>query len=341
MADPRIDRSSGLAPRCARCHALLAPTDRFCAVCGSTRRLTNPGSRKGRGIRLLATSAAVLLAVFAVVAWIYFNAPERHRAQAVAHVNARSPFTLTLTSGAPPTFYLGSANGAQVSADSGQTWQSVGKAAGQVAAASSTGATVYLANPGLVRGNGRSWQTISTDLPADSIRGLAVDPEDPNRLYALEAGHGFYRSDDGGVHWTRVGSAFPTDANDLTIGPGHIFYLSTSGHGVFASQDGQTWSNANGFVNGALPTPNVSAIAYDPRSGDTYVGPNGEHLSGALYAATDRGAFKSIDGGGSWSALSIQIPLAALAVDPSGSHLILAMGPNGAVYRSKDGGVSW
>ena len=192
--------------------------------------------------------------------------------------------------------FLGSASGDQASADSGQSWQVVGTGAdGQIVAAS--GQNVYLANPGLSRGDGHSWQPISTDLPTGSIRALAVDPRDANQLYAVVAGRGFYRSDDGGAHWALVGTAIPVDADSLTVGPGNLFYLATSGHGIFASQHGQAWSNASGFVNGALPTPNISGIAYDPASGDTYTGPNGEHLAGALYAATNRGLFKSIDGG--------------------------------------------
>ena len=342
MADSPVHPSPRSAARCARCHALLAPTDRFCAVCGSTRRLASPDTGRGRGVRLVVASAAVLLAVFAVVAWIYFSAPERQQVQAMARVTASPPSTLALTNTATPTLYLGSAGGAQISADSGQTWQALGNTAtGQVVAASASGPIVYLANPGLSRGDGHSWQAISTDLPTASIRGLAVDPEDGNRLFAAVAGSGFYRSDDGGGRWTLVGTAMPTDVDSLTVGPGNLFYLATSGHGVFASEKGQAWSNASGFVNGALPTPKISAIVYDPRSGDSYAGPNGEHMNGALYVATDRGLFKSIDGGASWSALPLPKPLAALAVGSADSHLIFAIGTDGGVYRSPDGGASW
>ncbi|HUX88183.1 MAG TPA: hypothetical protein VMW65_14365, partial [Chloroflexota bacterium] len=114
-----------------------------------------------------------------------------------------------------------------------------------------------------------------------------------------------------------------------------------AGHGVFASADGRSWVNANGFVNGALPTQTIYAIAFDPHSGDRYVGPSGENLTGALYVGTDVGIFKSIDQGQSWSALPLNHPIAALAVSTSGPHLMLAVDPSGQVYRSEDGGSSW
>ncbi|HEX5416712.1 MAG TPA: hypothetical protein VFZ25_13665 [Chloroflexota bacterium] len=340
MADSPTNRSGATASRCARCHALLAPGDRFCAVCGSTRRLAETGSRRGRGVRLVVVSAVVLLAVFAAVAWIYFSAPERRQAHAIARITDPPPLSLALAPGDGSLVLLGSASGPQVSTDAGDNWQFVGSGAkGEIAAAAPSGSALYLANPGLFRGDGRAWQPVATDLPTDSIRGLAVDPRDPNRLYAVVSGHGFYRSDDAGARWTLLGNAIPTDADGLAIGPGNLFYLATAGHGVFASQEGQAWSNASGFVNGALPTPNIRAIAFDPRSGDSYAGPNGEHLTGALYVATDRGLFKSIDGGSSWSALPLPEPLVALAVDAS--HRMIAIGADGSVYRSNDGGVSW
>jgi len=342
MAGSPTELSSQSAPRCARCHALLTPTDRFCAVCGSTRRLTGTTAPRRRGLGLLVGSTIALLAVFAAVAWIYFSAPERHLAHPVSQVDALPPLTLAISPGTAPALYLGSARGVQVSDRTATNWRTVNLSSkAELVAASPNASTIYLANPSFQRGDGRTWQTVPTDLPTAAIQALAVDPFNSNQVYAVVAGRGLYRSADGGAQWSLLGRAIPTDADGLTIGPGHDFYLATSSHGVFASSDGVVWSHASGFVNDALPTPNIRAIAYDARSGDTYVGGNGQQMVGALYVATDRGLFKSIDGGGGWSSLPLPNSLVALAVDPAGSHLIVVVAANGGVYLSKDGGVSW
>ena len=83
----------------------------------------------------------------------------------------------------------------------------------------------------------------------------------------------------------------------LTAGQSPTLYAATLDQGVLATSNGQDWVNANGSVNGALPTTQIAGITFDPLSGDRYVAPNGAAHSGALYAATDRGLFKSIDGG--------------------------------------------
>ncbi len=58
---------------------------------------------------------------------------------------------------------------------------------------------------------GRKWTKLTKGLPTgDTGRaGLAVDPKNPNRVYALidakRAESGFFRSDDAGATWTRIG----------------------------------------------------------------------------------------------------------------------------------------
>ena len=58
---------------------------------------------------------------------------------------------------------------------------------------------------------GKKWTKLSKGLPTgDTGRaGLAVDPKNPNRVYALidakRAESGFFRSDDAGASWTRIG----------------------------------------------------------------------------------------------------------------------------------------
>jgi photosystem II stability/assembly factor-like uncharacterized protein len=184
----------------------------------------------------------------------------------------------------------------------------------------------------------------TTTLPVAEVRAIAVDPHNAQRLYAAASNRGFYRSTNGGKTWTVIGGNLPDRITSLALvgqGTSTVFFIGTAGHGIFASPNGTSWVNASGFVNGALPTQMVAALVYDPHSGDQFVGPNGQQLSGALYAGTDQGVFKSIDEGQSWNRLDLHQSISALGISQTPTRLMLAIDTTGKVYRSRDGGLTW
>lgn len=373
---PTEHRSAEL---CVQCGAPVDLTDQFCPSCGASRVVqcpacgafaprgtrrcpdcsgplphgrsvlgtsaSSPTGRRGRGLRLLIGSAVSLLIVFVAVAWVYFSAPERRQARPISQLPVPPPLALAIQAGTRPKVLVGSANRLLESDDRGGSWNPLPIAGAVEAIGVGTAGTssIYLAGTRLWRDGPNGFRPVATRLPTASVQALAVDPADANRLYALISGSGTYRSDDGGKGWTRLGTEVPSQATSLTLARDGwpLFFVGTAGHGVFASADGRSWVNANGFVNGALPTQTIYAIAFDPHSGDRYVGPSGQNSTGALYVGTDLGLFKSIDQGQSWSALPLNHPVAALAVSTSGPHLMLAVDPSGQVYRSEDGGASW
>ncbi len=298
-----------------------------------------------RGFRLLVGASVCLLAIFAAVAWIYFTSPDRQKAAPVSRLVAQSPTTLAIGSGASPLALIGTPSGLLVSQDQGSTWSKLLIQGGVrvIGVGANAPAPIYLVGDRLWRGDLNGFQAVATDLSISSVQALAVDPSDSKRVYAVVANRGLFESDDAGAHWARIGSEAPADVTGLALVGSQppLFFVGTSGHGVFASADGRSWSNANGFVNGALPTQAVLALAYDPHSGDRFVNPTGETMTGALYAATDLGVFRSIDHGESWGSLPFHQAASALAVSTLGDRLMLVMDPNGNVYRSRDGGVSW
>lgn len=173
------------------------------------------------------------------------------------------------------------------------------------------------------------------------MRAIAAAPG-AARFYAA-AGPGLLRSDDGGRGWSTTGRA-PAGVAALAVVPedaGDVLYAATLDEGVLASQDdGRSWAPASGFVTGALPTMRVTGIVYDGRSGDVGQSP-GRSFRGALFAATDRGLFRSTDGGGAWARLPLEADLAALTLGADDPRVVLAVDRDGRVYRSADRGVTW
>jgi hypothetical protein len=330
--------------RCARCRAILGPDDRFCTVCGTPRYAAPSAAHPGRrGRRLVVSSLTVLLAVIAVVAWIYFSAPDRQKPVAVSRL-PNAPSALAILPGLPPVVYAAEPDRLLASVDNGSAWQPEPTSGpiSTIAAGASAPPTVFLAGTQLWRGDGRTFEPLTTTLPSPSVRTIAVDPTNSRLAYAFVPNQGVFRTSDAGQTWTLLGANAPGDTTSLAA-TGRIpgLFLATAQHGVFASGDGVSWTNASGFVNGALPTRAISAVAFDPRSGDQSVAPSGATSTGALYAATDLGIFKSIDDGVSWSVTSFRDPAVALASAADGSRLLLTADVTGNVFRSTDGGVSW
>lgn len=330
---------------CRRCGALVGGSAQYCGVCGASVVDPAPSERAGRGRVLLLGSALSLALIFAGVAWIYFSAPQRRQEHAVSHLASGAPYAIAILPGSPPMAISLSGGLASASTNQGSDWQRLplDGTVRLVAAGPGADASIYLAGTRLWRGGATGVQPLATSFPLSELRALAVDPLDSRRVYAAVAGKGLYESDNGGSSWSPVSPDVPPDTTSLTAtgGKGGFVFLGTSTQGIFGSVAGDRWSNASGFVNGALPTHVITALAFDPKSGDQYQGPSGDTMSGALFAGTNLGIFKSIDGGRSWSALPFRHPVQALAIDPTGSHLMLAVDANGDVYRSTDDGNSW
>ncbi|MBI2320726.1 MAG: hypothetical protein HYU88_01150 [Chloroflexi bacterium] len=300
----------------------------------------------------LGAGALVGVAVVGGVAWLYAaarSAQDDQRPIAQLPATVQHAHALALLPGTN-TVLLGHHDGLMRSDDGGMTWRPVATSiTGDV-----MGLAVHPARPNVVfaaghnvltlsEDGGATWSPVQHDLPDDDIHALAQDPESPDTLYAVVAERGLFQSTDGGRRWTRLTDQVPrtTLALAVAVGGGRVLYLGTLDQGALGSPDGKRWGSANGFAGGLLPTRQVPALVSDPRSGDRYVAPSGQQVTGALYAATDRGLYKSVDGGNSWSRLALTADLAAVAVSPSDSRVLLAVDRAGRVFRSADRGVSW
>ena len=125
-------------------------------------------------------------------------------------------------------------------------------------------------------------------------------------------------------------SGFPIDFQADPRDPYRIFSNNYGGGNVVSEDGGRSWTAASKGYTGAQ----VRDIAADPAS------------PGRVVVACRSGAFKSLDGGGSWTGLNVPpnwvMEWTAVAIDPKDpQHLLSANNWRGRIVESKDGGTSW
>ena len=237
----------------------------------------------------------------------------------------------------PNVFYMGAVNGGVWKSDDfGRTWNPIfdgqpTQSIGAIAVAPSDPNIIYvgsgegLARPDLSVGNGiykssdagKTWTHLGL-RDSEGIPAVAVDPHNPNRVFAAALGHpyganeerGIYLSTDGGGNWQKVLSrGANVGGSDVEIDPSNpeIVYASL-------------W--------------------------EVRLGP---WEDGNQYSGTGGGLFKSTDGGKTWNQLTnglpkgiIQVDVAIAASQPSRLYASVATNePSVGIYSSDDAGENW
>jgi photosystem II stability/assembly factor-like uncharacterized protein len=188
---------------------------------------------------------------------------------------------------------------------------------------------------------GRTWKDGGTNgFVARSPRGIAFDPQQPQRVYAAAfTGGGFFKSEDHGMHWKR--RAFGSSLISLTgvaVDPtDHSVYVGSirTREGVWKSIDyGDTFKRVDrspGAPPGQYLGLSGRGVTVDPhRHRTVYFADN----SGA------RGIWRSQDAGGSWVRVD-ETPTLSVTVDPTDSNMVFAATSDGRVLKSIDGGTSF
>jgi photosystem II stability/assembly factor-like uncharacterized protein len=294
--------------------------------------------------------------------------------------------------GEPNVFYIGQVNGGVwKSNDYGRTWNPIfdkqdTQSIGAIAVAPSDSRIVYVASgeglhrPDLSVGDGiyrsvdsgATWTHLGL-RGGQQIPALAVDPKNPDRLFAAVLGHpygpgeerGIYRSDDGGKTWQKVlykgertgGSSVvidPKDSNvvyasmwEETLGPWEdaSAYAGVSG-GLFKSTDGgTTWTQLKDGLPGNLVQINVTIAASDPSRLYATLSTTTE---GGYASGKGVGVYRSDDAGAHWRKITDD-PRPAMKIGGGDLPVIVADPQNpDVVYstsivtcRSTDGGKTW
>jgi photosystem II stability/assembly factor-like uncharacterized protein len=211
--------------------------------------------------------------------------------------------------------------------------------------------------------NALAWRGIG---PYRGGRALAVAgvPGDPTTFYHGAVAGGVWRTTDGGATWVALTDKTPISsvgAIAIALSNPNIIYVGTGeaaprgdmtyGDGVYKSTDGgKTWSNL-----GLKDTRQIGALIIDPHDPDIVLV---AALGHAFGPNTERGVFRTSDGGKTWSkVLYRDSDTGAIDVsfDPHDSNIVYAAlwqarrqpwnfssgGPGSGLYRSNDGGLHW
>jgi photosystem II stability/assembly factor-like uncharacterized protein len=292
----------------------------------------------------------------------------------------------------PNVFYIGAVDGGVwKSTDYGRTWDPIfdgepTQSIGAIAVAPSDPNIVYVASgeglqrPDLSVGNGiykstdagKTWTHLGL-RDGEQIPWLAVDPHNPNRLFAAVLGHpygpneerGIFRSTDGGETWQKVlYKDENTGGSNVVIDPSNpdIVYaclwqarqgpweddndFSGTGGGLFKSTDGgTTWRQLTKGLPSDLVQINIAIAPSEPSR--LYAVFSTTHPS-AYQSGAGMGFYRSGDGGESWASITddprpmMKIgggDLSVVAVDPKNANVVYSTSI--VTVRSEDGGKTW
>ena len=211
------------------------------------------------------------------------------------------------------------------------------------------------------------WRQIGPANMSGRVSDLAVPPGgEASTIYVAAAAGGLWKTVNNGTTWEQIFEGGRTAAvGDIGIAPSdpNVIYLGMGephsrnsiswGDGVWRSTDGgETWRHM-----GLEYTFHIGRIAVDPRDPMVvYVA-----ALGNLWNRTkgDRGLYKSINGGGSWTKLmgfEDGTGFYDVTIDPRNPDTVYATswererkawvflsggGPNNGIWKSTDAGTTW
>jgi photosystem II stability/assembly factor-like uncharacterized protein len=211
---------------------------------------------------------------------------------------------------------------------------------------------------------GLAWRSIGPALSTGRIQDVAIDPKNPSVWYVASAFGGLWKTANRGITFTPVfdaGGSFtlccvvvdPKDSKTVWLGTGENLSQRSAhfGDGIYKSTDeGKTWTRM-----GLASSEHIGKILIDPRTSNVvYVAAQGPLWS----AGGERGLYKTTDAGATWKGVLIISPdtgVNDIVFDPRNADIIYASsyqrrravgqliggGPEGAIYKTTDGGGKW
>lgn len=184
--------------------------------------------------------------------------------------------------------------------------------------------TIYVGAKGVYKStdNGKHW--VNTNLPSEDrqVYGIAVMPD--GQILAM-ARSSVYRSTDKGLSWKTVSDYAPDGPMGLIVLANKRVLMGGLNHGLYCSDDcGSTWIQ----IKTDFVTRFIYSFATD--------------ITGAIFASTDDGIFRSTNNGDSWERFGTGLPdktrITSVLIDAKAGAFAAG---NNSIYKSTDGCQTW
>ncbi len=218
--------------------------------------------------------------------------------------------------------------------------------------------------------NGQTFNPVFDKYGSYSIGALAIDPINPNIVWAgtgennhqraLAYGDGVYKTLDGGKLWENMGLKDSRQIGMIAIDPRNtdIVFVAAEGsawgpggdRGLYKTTDGgKNWEKVleiseNTGVNNVVMDPSNPNIMYATSE------QRRRHVHTKIGGGPESAIYKSTDGGENWRKLKSGLPggdiggmgIAVSSINPNYIYAIIeAEGETGGFFRSTDKGESW
>jgi len=188
----------------------------------------------------------------------------------------------------------------------------------------------------------RTWRL--TAALKRSLGDVEFDPKNSNVIYLLE-NEGTLKSTDHGLHWTEYpfGAGY-SGTSSLTVSPADPNIIHVAGRFSGTSSRRGTVHRSTDGGKSWLPriitsgySANCDGLAVDPIDPDIIYAYGWYYwlFGGPFYY----NFLKSVDGGATWSYLSLWSSIHSIAIDPNYPSRICV--DSGGIYRSTDAGLTW
>jgi len=211
---------------------------------------------------------------------------------------------------------------------------------------------------------GLSFRMVGPALTSGRIADIAVHPNKPDTWYIAAASAGIWMTENHGTTFQPIFDAYgsfstacvelaPSNPNTIWVGTGENNNQRSAayGDGVYKSLDG-----GKSFTN--------MGLGKSEHIGNIIIHPTDENIVwvaayGPLWSSGgERGVYKSTDGGKTWTRtlyISEETGISEIAMDPTNPNILYAAahqrrrhewtyiggGPESALYKSTDGGLTW
>jgi photosystem II stability/assembly factor-like uncharacterized protein len=192
----------------------------------------------------------------------------------------------------------------------------------------------------------QSWNEENSGLNYTNIAVLAIDPANPDLIYAGTYGGGLSISTDGGNNWQAANNGIDGHFIDaIAVDPvsTDVVYLGGTFGNIHKSTDsGGSWTkiyNSYPGYNGA-----ARSIVIDPGNTNIVYASKARAGQGGYTHSNPRGIFKSVDAGATWNEFNTgltNLDVRTLIIDPSNTNILYAGTVGSGVFKTVNGAASW